>query len=647
MPHFRNNLVISLVAVSALLGMAFGCSNNGGSPAVPDVPGMPELPENLSSLVQPVNPAESGRDLWGIYNLVLNPDTMEIEVIPNRELEAHFNITSMLTNPNTCPNLNCIVLMVTSYIPPGMFHLAVTLRNPTFLAAYDVRGIFVNNPGVHELTNPDNYTDLYFGSPNPFKAYAKAAPKRKFLPASVYSENYYIQFEGPPFNFNVLYAIDASWPSSCKEPYWIRDIETEGIMTTQRGCAYLTLKAYDWNGCDDVESVVVDTYPFDGSFTEFEQVPGTNEWHALILNSFQTTVGVYDLLIAARSYDSPLSLYDYVTIEVIEPVNDDPYQGTVIDSMTSMPVEEAMVITSDGMDFFIAPTDMCGVYELPDVPEGKRVISFAKPYYITSHTTTIYEGVPLLIDGNLQPTVLDPPPLPVANINDPFVDWEFGEASITGTVENLDYPTAVMCLNHEEYLIDVDELTGEFEYPVTLMPGMNYIRVRATNATGSVFSEEKTVNYILVDYPFKLTLTWDTLTDQDLHGWDPDFVHCYYDDMDITKMFLDVDIITEGYGPETITGTGIIPGRYYFAVNYYYEHAESGDTLNTVDVIVNPGTAYQETEVFQHTLNYGNSNEGYPVYGDTASWWRVCDIVIDDNLICHIEPADTSVGLPH
>jgi len=183
---------------------------------------------------------------------------------------------------------------------------------------------------------------------------------------------------------------------------------------------------------------------------------------------------------------------------------------------------------------------------------------------------------------------------------------------------------------------------------VTLSPGMNYIRIRATNATGSVFSEEKTVNYVLVDYPFKLTLTWDKLNDQDLHGWDPDFTHCYYFDMDQPTMFLDVDIISEGYGPETITAKDeIYPGRYYFAVNYFSEHDESGDTLNTVDVIVNPGTVYQDTDVFHHTLNYGNYDGGYPIYGDTESWWRICDIVIDDNLICHIEEADTGVGLPN
>jgi hypothetical protein len=443
----------------------------------------------------------------------------------------------------------------------------------------------------------------------------------------------------------VQYAIDVSWPKNCKEPYWIKDIETEGMMTTTRGCSYVSVKCYDWVGPDDVESIYIDTYPFTGGLTPMEHNMGTYEWEALILNSFQTTIGEYECLIQATSYDSTLKLYDYVTIVVEEPTLDSPFQGGAYNSVTLMPVEEATVTTSDGQEFFTGTTDICGVYALDDVPEGKRVISFAKPYYQTIHYSSLYEGEPLVVDGIMIPVMDDPPPLPEVTINEPFIKWEFGEASVTGTIENLDYQAAVMCHNHEEYLMQVDEFTGEYQYDVQLTPGLNYIRIRATNATGSVFSEEKIVDYGTADYPFKLVLTWDTITDQDFHGWDPNFNHCYYIDQDWPTMFLDVDIIMQGYGPETITGLDVVPGRYYFAVNYYLEHDQSGDTMNTVDVTVNPGTIYVDHQVFQHTLSYGNMNDDYPIYGDTSSWWRVCDIVIDDNYICYIEDPDTDTAL--
>ena len=591
-------------------------------------------------------PPDSGRDLWGIYTFALNPESGEIDIIPDRQLSAHFNVTSLLNDPMTCPMQNCITIQLTGKQPGGIFNIAVTLRNPTTQMAYDVRGIFVDKPGQHELTNPDNYTDLWFGKPNPFRAFAKSAPKRQFPPAAVYTEDYYIHFPGPPYNFNVTYAIDISWPKNCKEPFWIKDIGLAGKMTPKRGCVLLSLKCYDWNGADDVESVEADTTPLNGNLTSLEHKPGTNDWDALILNSYQATVGEYECLIQAKSYDSPLYLYDYVTIEVTEPVDDSAYQGVAYDNVSDAPLEEATITTSDGKALYTADTDECGVYALDNVPQGKRVITFSKPYYITTHYSTLYEGQPIELDGYLEPTPDAPPPLPEVSIAEPDVDYEFGEASVTGTVENLDCSAAVICVNQQEYLLAVDEMTHEYFYIVVLEPGINVIRVRATNATGSIFSDEKYIDNGQPEYPFQVKLTWDKINDQDLHGWDPDFQHCYYLYMDIPTMSLDIDIIDEGYGPEHITAAdAAIPGRYYFAVNYYLEHYDYGPTICTVDIILNPGTAWEEKHTFQHTLNYGDENSGYPIYSDNDSWWRVCDIVLDDDLKATWEAPDTSVAL--
>ncbi len=617
--------------------MGLGCSD-GGDLSLPN--GDPGFEGGMLA-----PPPGEGRALWGVYQFIVDPDTLEIEIIADREVNKHFNVTTMLQDPMICPNVNCITVHVAGVEPGQIFKIGVTLRNPTLQKAYDVRGIMVNQPGKHELTNPDNYTDLWFGSPNPFKAFAKSAIKRRFPPASTYTEDYYIHFPGPPFNFNVTYAIDVSWPKNCQEPFWIKDVEVEGEMTPNRGCAFLSLKCFDWNGTEDIESVEVDTYSFSGNITSLEHESGTYNWSGLILNSFQTTVGDYECLISAKSYDSALYLYDYVTLSVVEDQLNCPYQGTVHDNDSGSKADGATVTTSDGTQFYTAIADKCGDYELPDVPEGKRVLSFSKAYYITSHYSTIYEGDPLLVDGYMTGTFESPPPLPEVTIDDPEVDYDFGEASITGIIENLDYPAAVIVINHQEYLMEVDPYTHAYFYSAVLNPGPNVVRVRATNATGSVFSDEKYIEIGQAEYPFRVKLTWDKVNDQDLHGWDPDFQHVYFLNMEIPTMDLDIDIITAGYGPEHITGSEVIPGRYYFAVDYYLEHDESGPTNCTVDVLLNPGTIFEEEQSFQHVLLYGDTNDGYPVTGDTDSWWRVCDIVLDDNLVATLETPDTSVEL--
>jgi hypothetical protein len=124
---------------------------------------------------------------------------------------------------------------------------------------------------------------------------------------------------------------------------------------------------------------------------------------------------------------------------------------------------------------------------------------------------------------------------------------------------------------------------------------------------------------------FTCTLRWDTLGDVDLHVWSANGEHCYYANMNVTHGWLDFDNVT-GYGPENITFQNAPPGRYRVAVNFY---RRTGTASPNANVVVTSGTLRVDRGRYQLTVP--NFNTGYPITGNTPSWWRPCDIVITPN----------------
>ena len=84
------------------------------------------------------------------------------------------------------------------------------------------------------------------------------------------------------------------------------------------------------------------------------------------------------------------------------------------------------------------------------------------------------------------------------------------------------------------------------------------------------------------------TLTWGSEPDLDLHVFEPNGAHVYYQNLSGTSGYLDLDDVTS-YGPEHyfVSCDTIETGTYRFGVNYYYGNAaETGTlTLQTGDQI--------------------------------------------------------------
>jgi hypothetical protein len=170
-------------------------------------------------------------------------------------------------------------------------------------------------------------------------------------------------------------------------------------------------------------------------------------------------------------------------------------------------------------------------------------------------------------------------------------------------------------LNATEYELEVVVFDSGFTFihPVELntttltftgVPFGNYlVRVRGRNASGVVGPYSNQV-LVSVGVAFRVrdmevTLTWNTLSDIDLHVIEPDGTHVFWDSpMGVTAR-LDRDDTT-GFGPETISvGQGAAaPGVYQVFVVHYRGEAP---TTSTIAITLDVGTPNAQTEVFTRT----------------------------------------------
>ena len=295
-----------LVAILALF--AIGCSSGGNNPAIPSA--SPLEINTLADLPDVINAEDSDRNLLGAWTLKFNPDSLKLDVSRNRVLFSHFDVTSWLPSP---------MFTVHSWEPvTGILDVDATILNPTSYSAFDIRLIVYTDNFGSRLKNPDNWTGLFGiagGSQiNPFKAFAKNEPQRMFEGDDTqHTERLQVWF---PAGFETLdFAIDASWPFNCREPYSIRNFTHNELSHVVDSQAIMQVDVFDWQ--DDVKSVLL----YCPAVISDEIVPLTqvnsNTWMGTITNSAGALPGNYiGAIIAKSANSSTTALYDIVEIEI-------------------------------------------------------------------------------------------------------------------------------------------------------------------------------------------------------------------------------------------------------------------------------------------------------------------------------------------
>jgi len=251
---------------------------------------------------------ESGRSPLGFWIANFDTGSLKADVESDRLLCTHYNITSLVPPPG---------IFINSY-DPGTFIMDVDVffSNPYPIDVYDLRLIIFTDDIGHKMLNADSWTAIYDipeGLPiNPFKAFAKDKPKRKFTGQTQNGVNMLIYL--PDGNPTIKFAVDASFPSNCEEPYEISGF-TQGVLYDEVGSSTnIEVSVLDWQ--NDVNSVMLYCPEILGAFTPLSQI-NNEKWGMTLVNNMAASEGNYSgYFIATSPNPGCYNLYNEVTITV-------------------------------------------------------------------------------------------------------------------------------------------------------------------------------------------------------------------------------------------------------------------------------------------------------------------------------------------
>ncbi len=351
----RRNHIHQVIGVALLLILTIGCSSGGrNSP-----PTIPEIDESIS----PGHVTESNRFLWS-YNLIrVDPSTHEFEVIPVRDVQAHWNVLQFLEQR---PCNNCLRISGVTANPDGTLNVDVMIRHPFIslnLTGFDVRGIAMFR-GSHlfpesglvvsdrtmsdaELLNADGYTSLYnpttidhglkgyiegrLASPNipdatlnGYKRFISDDPantRNAFYADDEVTVTYLVHMPDSLDPWAFGYAVDASWAppinkpvddpmtdfgpdANCPEPWKIEVDDIGPGLKPEGGTTKLQIDVYDWQGKDDAHPVLVECPELFDDAIEAAWVSdedGFTRYEAQIENAKLAPVGRYSCLVSKEA----------------------------------------------------------------------------------------------------------------------------------------------------------------------------------------------------------------------------------------------------------------------------------------------------------------------------------------------------------
>jgi uncharacterized protein YkwD len=295
--RFFTALVILLLIIAA-------CSRTG-SPLLPEsVDQMPEM--------QSPSPTADGTDqnskfsggdsnVWGMVDITWDPSTGDV-LTDSRSADIairHFKVSYFLTPP-WCDD--CITVENMGADPIlGTGEVRITLRNPTQLWAYDVRGMLRIGDGVNlRLLNVDGYTDLFpvsgYQCPAPFLTYSESLPQHEFAPSEILSRTFELKTTpgADPLSFTLL--VTAGHPSPAGDVSTISSFRQSGQLISAGGTATISFIIEDLQ--NDINGVQVDGGPL--GFGNLWLQPSEGRWEGILQNA-SAAPGIYDLLVQAHS----------------------------------------------------------------------------------------------------------------------------------------------------------------------------------------------------------------------------------------------------------------------------------------------------------------------------------------------------------
>ena len=334
---FQKKSLLLYLLLAFILMLSIGCSRNNENPVISNSPYLPSVNPDTN---------RSNRDLLGIWTLKFNPQSQNTESVPYRDIDFHLNVTPYLPAP---------AIHVVSFDQlSGILSVDITITNPTSINAYDLRLIVFTDNSGSRLMNPDNWTtqfDIPGGAAiNPFRAYAKRVDKRLFAGHKSYTERLQLYFPAGLTSLN--YAIDASFPSNCDEPYQISNFTQTPIYEGVGWFSDITVDVFDWQ--DNVYYVKLFCPAITGEASTSLRQSSAYTWEKRITNNTGAKAGKYNAYIQAISMNpNPVDLYDLITITVSPVTANSKYSSSIIFGLDYHCTN--IVFSNDGFFYTIGP----------------------------------------------------------------------------------------------------------------------------------------------------------------------------------------------------------------------------------------------------------------------------------------------------
>jgi len=331
--------LFTLLCIFFITMMFVGCSK-AKSIVEPSTDIMNEIPASFDG-------ATGNRGVIAVYDAVIDPEAKTFKVEPCvRDLAYHYPLTQLYPNS----------LSITAYGFTPNFWAEIKLSHPlpgsgidgfdprviTILPArtgvsfyYPTLNAYANNSVVLE---PDGYTKLFdnlggsiFGNTNPFKAYFKDQPYRRWSSTGVTSETQRWQMNlsgfGGSMQFKLVVDVSTNYPNppqseidNSAEPIQISASVGSGL-TNEGGSAEIDVTIFDWQGRMSIGGVLVEAPDlFNGSVNLSYSTPGPypNEYIYIgtITNEKLAPAGEYKYLVAAWDQTTSIYIYNEFTVKV-------------------------------------------------------------------------------------------------------------------------------------------------------------------------------------------------------------------------------------------------------------------------------------------------------------------------------------------
>jgi len=346
---------------------------------------------SYSTLTAPENQArdnsrvtESGRVLWGIWDIIINNDG-DVQVIDTRTAGTHANVIGYILPPNCS---DCLIIVINEIVPAEhRLEADVTLKNPTMLNGFDVRGILISNVG-HDLYNADSYTNLWDDggavTRNPFKCFPVLPTEQIFQSGYSYTNHYSVKLPAPLQLTAIKMAVDASWPAYCKEPFTLGFAGKDVFGKLCEDNGELNVYVDVLTHFPPVESVILDMSPLGGgdvALTPWVSIPGlVNFYSAFAVPLPGVTQGQYELWLRAKSSGVSTLIYDKVQVNISPGAEFTP-KPTLI-KVVDYPFEQSGVAVKDG-NLYALGADGLRVYSLGSDGEPTLIGQAGAPQQVT------------------------------------------------------------------------------------------------------------------------------------------------------------------------------------------------------------------------------------------------------------------------